>query len=384
MKKVSIIIPVYNAEKTLKKSLDSVLAQTYKNLEIIIINDGSKDSSLEIIKSYQAKDPRIVLLDQPNSGVSTARNNGLAKCTGDYVKFHDADDSIPPEAVEKMVKKLEETNSDMVVCGYDHVCLKSFLEERVYNFQNLKDLRRFCEDMPACATPWNKLFRREVLTEKFDKDVKFAEDDLYNLSIFKNLKNVYFIKEHLYDYYVAPPDPNGELSAVMKVVSGEFWKSDNTQWFQINKLIPKRKEIANRYPEEVRDILIYNRVFDYFFWEELFFLFLVDDAEKIAIQVDRIFKEEEFLKALKIKEQFGVKFVPNNNFENIYKFVKNAKILMGEIMSGKLPAEPYFVLMMLFCKYFCKQIGELKTEDVLARTMAELIENETPLAKRLN
>ena len=93
-KKISIIIPVYNAEKYLKCCLDSILNQSYKNLEIIIINDGSTDNSLKVIEEYKKNDNRIILISQKNQGVSKSRNNGLELATGDYIMFIDPDDWI--------------------------------------------------------------------------------------------------------------------------------------------------------------------------------------------------------------------------------------------------------------------------------------------------
>ena len=118
---ISLIIPCFNAAKTLPRTLNSVREQDYKNLEIIIVNDGSKDNTLEVATKYATIDPRIRLITQENSGVSVARNNGLRNATGEYIMFLDADDNYTtPYAISNMMKRLQETGADMSVCScYD-------------------------------------------------------------------------------------------------------------------------------------------------------------------------------------------------------------------------------------------------------------------------
>lgn len=128
--KVSIIIPVYNSGKYLETCLNSILAQTYKNLEIIIINDGSTDNSPEIIENYEKDDSRIKVITQKNQGLSASRNNGLKKATGDYVTFVDSDDEIELTMIGDMLEKLKETNSDIAVCSFK----EKFSDGKIKNF----------------------------------------------------------------------------------------------------------------------------------------------------------------------------------------------------------------------------------------------------------
>ena len=114
--KVAIIIPVYNSSKFLRECIESAIAQTYENIEIILVNDGSTDDSLEIIELYSKKDERIRYCSLKNSGVSTARNTGLKMCESDKVVFLDSDDIITPNLVEMLINEGE--NADFVMCGY--------------------------------------------------------------------------------------------------------------------------------------------------------------------------------------------------------------------------------------------------------------------------
>ena len=117
--KVSIIIPVYNTEKYLRRCLASVCGQTLREIEIICINDGSKDISLEILKEYAANDDRIVVIDQKNSGVANARNNGLQRATAPYIGFVDSDDYIAPDMYEIMYNTIDEYKVDFIECGIE-------------------------------------------------------------------------------------------------------------------------------------------------------------------------------------------------------------------------------------------------------------------------
>ena len=116
--KISIIVPVYNVEKYLKKCIDSILSQTYKNIEVICINDGSTDSCIDILKEYEKRDERIIVISKENGGLSAARNDGMKKSTGEYVFFVDSDDWIESDMCEVMLGKLIENDADACMCCY--------------------------------------------------------------------------------------------------------------------------------------------------------------------------------------------------------------------------------------------------------------------------
>lgn len=115
---ISIIVPVYNSEKYIDRCLDSILNQTYKDLEIVLVNDGSNDQSLKILENYALRDTRIKVVNQENKGVAAARNTGLDNATGDYILYVDSDDWIENNMVERMVEL--SANADIVFCGNDN------------------------------------------------------------------------------------------------------------------------------------------------------------------------------------------------------------------------------------------------------------------------
>lgn len=117
MPKVSIIVPVYNAEKVLRRCLDSILNQSYKDFELIVINDGSKDKSIKIINEYKEKDNRVKVIDNKNNGVSETRNIGIKASVGEYIQFIDSDDYIEPYMIEETLIKIEENKADSIITG---------------------------------------------------------------------------------------------------------------------------------------------------------------------------------------------------------------------------------------------------------------------------
>src|SRR5699024_1725724 len=117
---VSIVVPIFNSEKYLDETISSILSQTYKNIELILVNDGSTDRSLEICTNYEKTDERVFVVNQTNQGVSAARNKGIVYAKGEYIQFVDSDDIVDPRMTEKLVNKILK-DSDLVICGYTKV-----------------------------------------------------------------------------------------------------------------------------------------------------------------------------------------------------------------------------------------------------------------------
>ena len=177
MVKISIIMPVYNIEKYLKECLDSILNQTFKDYEVICVDDGSKDNSLNILNEYAKKDSRFKIISQENAGAGAARNNGLKLAQGEYVQFLDADDYFEPTMLEEMYNKAQEFGADLVVCSCRKVNefgeiiensnpqwpikLEAVPLNKPFNWKD------FPEDIlwMFCVIPWNKLCKREMLVK---------------------------------------------------------------------------------------------------------------------------------------------------------------------------------------------------------------------------
>ena len=206
--KVSIVIPIYKAEKYLRTCIDSVLGQTYKDLEVILVDDASPDRCGEICEEYAKKDSRVRVIHKENEGVSKARNAGLAIASGDYVQFVDSDDYLAEDMTQKLVEQMEQQKVDLVLCGFF---------EKNLNFERVSK----AEEQPGVYTKeqilmnimrnpysfhygvlWNKLFKRELLGKLlFSSDMDFGEDFIFNLHYLAQTEKIAVIAEPLY-YYI--------------------------------------------------------------------------------------------------------------------------------------------------------------------------------------
>ena len=206
MEKVSVIIPVYNVEKYLKECVESVLSQTYENLEVILVDDGSTDGSGKICDEFSVKDSRVLAFHMKNQGVSSARNFGIKRAGGKYVAFVDSDDLAEKDYIEKLCKKLSEDETvGLAVCDYKMKTDSKFFEIAPKNSKSVylaKDANDFFDLYEHSLTPsvWAKLFIREKITDEFDKDLNYGEDDLFILNYLKNIEKIAFVNEPLYVY----------------------------------------------------------------------------------------------------------------------------------------------------------------------------------------
>lgn len=202
--KISVIMPVYNTEKYLKQSIESVLNQTYDNIELIIINDGSTDKSEKIIKNYLNR-KNVIYKKINNSGVAHARNIGLSLCSGKYIAFIDSDDSINIEMYEKLYNKMIEANSDIVFCAYNKVFsdhIKSIFPQNKTVFENSVINSK---NILLNSTPYIplKLFKKELIEKNkitFDEDLRIFEDLLFCYKLFLLANKISYVDEALYNY----------------------------------------------------------------------------------------------------------------------------------------------------------------------------------------
>ena len=189
---VSVIVPVYNVHSYLRESLESLLAQTYKNLEIIFIDDGSSDGSGEICDEYALKDPRVKVIHQPNLGISAARNTGLDVFKGEFVAFLDSDDALAPSFVEKTVSSVLSSDTDMVICRTSlHTTTESLASHKPEKFFPLIEkgiydrdsVLQFLLDDKLDVSIWNKLYKRALWD-----DIRFNEGH-----VFEDIETIYRI-----------------------------------------------------------------------------------------------------------------------------------------------------------------------------------------------
>lgn len=208
-RKISVIIPCYNLEKDISRCLDSMIGQTYKNLEIIVVDDGSKDNSVDVIKGYCGQDTRVKCLQQENQGPSTARNNGIDVATGDYIMFVDGDDYIGKTYIEDLENSIVD-GCDMVIAGLRYLYpdgtanIVDGVELCCHKEEFLSTYYAKCIQKRLIFGPYNKLYKKSMLDEfgiRFDKSIEIREDGLFVLDVIKKADTFNGIRNSEY-YYV--------------------------------------------------------------------------------------------------------------------------------------------------------------------------------------
>lgn len=369
--KISIIVPLYNSSKTLHRCIDSILNQTYKNFELIFINDGSTDNSKIIIEEYMKKDDRIILFNIENKGVAHARNFGLTKISGNYVKFVDSDDDLYPECLEKLMNTLVENYADVSVCRFNHICFKQYLPKGVYDLTQDDQKFQYYSDFFACSMPWNKLYKKEVLTNKFNENLCLFEDEIFNLSNLNNIKKVAVLDEVLYNYFT-DIQQDDSVSLVNTIVQSDFWNTKTGYWYKCNKLQNQREEILSDYKSEFYENLLYARMFDIAFWEFIKLISVGLPEEILTMEMLNIFKENDFINSVKCKEKFGIalKEISDSEFETLCKdFVKESCNIYKKSLTDNT-IEPYYEILKIYGKYFTEQKFNITNRDLFANLIA--------------
>ena len=209
---ISVIIPVYNVERYLARCLDSVLRQTYSNIEVIVVNDGSTDKSGVICDDYQQADKRVIVIHQENGGVSSARNKGLDIAKGDYIYFCDPDDYLENNILYELWASMQNNRTDIAICKYDaNIYVNDELRKTEIKGQG------FPEDVMSVPTMlvefhkntllfmvWNKLFRHSIICEHFIRfpDLKRLEDASFVYVYLKYVKSISIVSSTLYHYSI--------------------------------------------------------------------------------------------------------------------------------------------------------------------------------------
>lgn len=202
---ISVIVPVYNAEFYLRQCIDSIIKQTYTNLEIVLVNDGSTDNSGKICDEYKEIDSRIKVIHKMNGGVSSARNAGLDVCTsgGDYIAFVDSDDWIESDMFEKLYNEIKRVNGDIVVCGYyidkqDQTYIKKLEKGIFVGNDNVLKKCFYNKNFPNAV--WCKLYNKNIFNEVRFPEGKLYEDMLIILDVLEKTSVVSIIPEAFYHY----------------------------------------------------------------------------------------------------------------------------------------------------------------------------------------
>lgn len=202
---VSIVVPIYNVEDYLRECIDSILEQTYKNIEIILVNDGSQDNCGKICDEYGKRDRRIKVIHKKNGGLSDARNTGINEATGKYIAFVDSDDYVEKKYIELLYKAIKDNNTQISQCGIFRIDNeKKLLGEFKYNYNVVNNSRNMMIDVYngkwENIVVWNKLYLKSLFDNiKFPKG-KIHEDEFTTYKIYYSVDKVSIIKQSLYNY----------------------------------------------------------------------------------------------------------------------------------------------------------------------------------------
>lgn len=344
--KVSIIMPIYNAEKFLPDTLNSVINQTFKNIEIICVDDGSTDNSVRILKEYSQKDSRIRILQQKNQYAGIARNNGLAHATGDYVMFLDSDDLFEKNMVSYLVKKADKYKPDIIVFGYYRFIDSPKKRRPVKNkYKNMmvcssKDIKESIFQITR-SMPWDKFIRRDFLkkTGILYQGTKVNNDIFFNRLIVTEAERILFCSKRLVNYKISN---NQSLQGKLNKNPTDFIAGNMGIYDELNR----RKSYAT--------------------FKESYNLMAVND---IIIHLKRVDSYEEFLQIyseLK-KTQFFQK-IGINSASNIIQ-QHPFKDTLTEVIDG----QPEKSIAKMCVEMQKTTIGKDSIEYIIGRTILEIL-----------
>ena len=204
---ISIVVPAYNAEKYIETCINSIRNQSYKNIEIIIVNDGSNDSTLNIITKLKEEDSRITVISTENKGVSHARNTGMQVANGKWISFVDSDDWLEESFCEKLINKAKELNADYIGCGYNKITNDNIQkvndDEKVLTFTKDEYLIKLLNVQTSYGLSHMKMIKTELAKKvKFNESLVVAEDALYNIELCEYLNKIVIYNVPLYNFRI--------------------------------------------------------------------------------------------------------------------------------------------------------------------------------------
>lgn len=281
MPKISIIIPVYNAEKYLRACLLSAQTQTYKNIEIIIINDGSSDGSAAICTEFAAQDNRITYISQENAGQSAARNAGLALASGDYICFLDADDAYLPDYCEALLTAAQMYGADITACGY-FLCDANGTRREAYTgadvrcFEKGEAVYSLFQESLFSFVPWNKLYKADLFQDTSFAEGRIMEDAVIVTQLLHKATKCVHIGSAKYQFTINPTSTMGSPFSIKKIDA--IWSEEE-----------KRKVISAYYPDLAETAALWEA---FTFINTYIYFIRHKGSDKPAIK-EKLFRESE-------------------------------------------------------------------------------------------
>lgn len=334
MKQVTVVICAYNSENTIAKCIKSVSNQSYKNLQILVVNDGSTDNTLNVCEELVKRDPRIIIVNQSNSGVSAARNKGLVNATGYYVTFVDGDDYLENDHIEKLISRAD--GNKLVITGYYYDLLDSN-GRLVRRTEKKEDFSReyFLNDLAnlytkeLLAVVWNKLYVTSMINEhniRFDENIRLGEDFLFNLNYLSccRIDSFFVCKDTTYHYI------NQKRERLSSSYNEHFIDIQNTIFHKFKSLIRKYdneslKKInylhANALFASIDNLMMIKKKLPKSDFKKIY----GSSVRKINDELDIILEMTENLKVIEFR-----RFLLNNNMFALDTMIRNcAKVILG-------------------------------------------------------
>lgn len=254
---ISVVVPVYNVEKYLKESLDSIVNQTYHNLQIILVDDGSTDNSGAICDKYAEKDDRITVIHQKNEGAGSAKNTGLKYVKGDYLSIIDSDDYIEKNMYEKMLHYMKENDAEIVQCNLKFVFANGVSDVSwVKNHkEGLINKQTYFEELLSewkCAIFWNKLFKTKLLKDTLFPTNRKIDDEFFTYRLIFETNRIFNVKDVFYNYRM-------RKSSVMNDSDNSRLISDRVDCFvERYEFISKNEPVLKKaYYNHLSDLLVF-------------------------------------------------------------------------------------------------------------------------------
>ena len=257
---ISVIMPVYNAEKHINKSIKSVLDQSYTDFELIIIDDGSTDSSGKLCDNYAVSDSRIKVIHQDNGGVSKARNTGMEVAKGKYILFLDADDEMDPNLMEDNMKLINKLNPDVLIFSFRYILSDRSVDNRIKqeepffgdNKKFFKERLETVVENELMNAPWNKIIRSELIKQnkvRFDERFSIFEDAMFSVSVCTCAKTICVNSDIYHSYYIWE---TGSLRT----------KWTDSRFLAIKELYKLEKNYCNKFENNLDQLILFSKIFN--------------------------------------------------------------------------------------------------------------------------
>lgn len=282
---ISVIVAAYNIEAYIERGVRSVCEQTYRNLEIIVVDDGSVDATGTILDKLAESDARIQVIHEENGGLSHARNTGIARARGNYIGFVDGDDWIDPDMYEKLFSALQDKQADLAVCRYRQISRSRTLDEsvdRAVLFEGQEALRAYVEEREEFAiqnAAWNKLYRKELLSENLFPEGRWYEDIVFATEALARARRCIYLDIALYNYIIDRED-----SIMNRRINSRTFTDQIPAYYEKTSLLQNlgREDLALTH--------------DYFFYKRLLLfygdLFGAEDGEGFRMRLEEILRRD--------------------------------------------------------------------------------------------